>query len=65
MVSLGYGVGVVPQLVLENSPLREQIQVMEAVPALPMLEIGLCCQQRQLGNALLGAFWDAAGRAFG
>lgn len=65
MVSLGYGIGVVPQLVLENSPLSEQVQVVMASPALPMLEIGLCCQQRQMDNTLLRAFWDAAERAFG
>lgn len=64
MVGLGYGVGVVPQLVLDNSPLRDQVRIWPQGPALPALAIGLCCRQKQLANPLVQAFWSEAGQAF-
>ncbi len=64
MVSLGYGVGVVPQLVLDNSPLREQVEVWAGAPALAGFAIGVCCLQRSLGHPLVQAFWAEAEQAF-
>ncbi len=60
MVGLGCGVGVVPQLVLEKSPLREQIQVLEAAPSLAPYSVGLCTPTRNLANPVVRTFWDCA-----
>lgn len=58
MVSLGFGVGVVPQLVVENSPMRGKIEILEVQPELEPFSIGLCALRRKLGNPLIKAFWD-------
>ena len=60
MVSLGDGVGVVPQIVLENSPLAERVRMLEISPRLAPLEVGLFVLQRGLSNPLIAALWDAA-----
>ncbi|MFC6670479.1 HTH-type transcriptional activator IlvY [Marinobacterium aestuariivivens] len=57
MVSLGFGIGVVPRLVLENSPLAERVQILDARPELAPLEVGLFALERKLKNPLIQAFW--------
>ncbi|MGB4248386.1 MAG: HTH-type transcriptional activator IlvY [Pseudohongiellaceae bacterium] len=58
MVSLGFGVGVVPQLVVENSPMRGKIEILRVEPELEPFSIGLCTLKRKLNNPLIKAFWD-------
>ena len=58
MVSLGFGVGVVPQLVVENSPMRSKIEMLDVQPQLEPFTIGLCVLKRKLSNPLIRAFWD-------
>lgn len=60
MVGLGLGVGVVPELVLSNSPQREMIRVLEVTPELAPFIVGLCAAERRLENPLVRAFWDNA-----
>jgi len=58
MVALGFGVGVVPELALQTSPMREQVAVVPVATAIQDFEIGLCCLRRRLQNPLLQAFWQ-------
>ncbi len=58
MVSLGLGVGVVPKIVLDNSPQAEQVRTINAQPALTPYDLGLVTQKRNLRNPLVSAFWD-------
>ena len=58
MVSLGLGIGVVPKIVLDNSPLVERIKILEVQPALRPYEIGLFTLTRSLKNPLIEAFWE-------
>lgn len=60
MVSLGFGVGVVPRLVVENSPLAGKIRTLALDHDLAPFEIGLCTLQRKLANPLIRAFWSLA-----
>jgi len=60
MVGLGLGVGVVPELVLINSPQREMIRVLDVQPALTPFSVGLCVLEQRLENPLVKAFWDSA-----
>jgi len=60
MVSLGCGVGVVPKLVLENSPLKEQIRILEVTPDLEPFSVGVCTPARNLANPIIRAFWTIA-----
>ena len=59
MVALGGGIGVVPSIVLENSPLAGQVSVVDARPALEPLEVGLFVLHKRLGNRLIDAFWSS------
>lgn len=59
MVGLGFGVGVVPKIVLDNSPLAERVQVLNVKPELPHYDVGLCVLNRRLKNPIIDAFWAA------
>lgn len=57
MVSLGCGVGVVPELVLEKSPLKDQVRIFEVSPALTPFTIGACTLEKHLALPVVRAFW--------
>jgi len=59
MVALGFGVGVVPTLVLDNSPHAERVRVLPVAPELAAYEVGLVTLAKHLGNPLVTAFWEA------
>lgn len=58
MVSLGFGVGVVPRIVLENSPLAENVAVLPVKPTLAPFEVGLFTLEKRLRSPLISAFWE-------
>jgi len=58
MVSLGLGVGVVPKIVLDNSPQSARVRILEVAPALEAYDLGLVTLKRHLKNPLVSAFWD-------
>lgn len=57
MVGLGCGVGVVPELVLEKSPLRDRVHISPITPELAPFIIGACTLQRHLSHPVIQAFW--------
>jgi len=61
MVSLGFGVGVVPALVVENSPKQANVTTLPVEPRLQPFSIGICALRRKLANPLIRAFWELAG----
>jgi len=58
MVSLGFGIGVVPKIVLDNSPLKDRVQVLEVRPELEPYGIGLFAFKKSLKNPMVEAFWN-------
>ncbi|MFK7993244.1 MAG: HTH-type transcriptional activator IlvY [Granulosicoccus sp.] len=60
MVSLGLGVGVVPEIVLDNSPLADRVRVMEVQPQLKPFDLGLFTLKKNMSNPLVKAFWDTS-----
>lgn len=58
MVGLGLGVGLIPQVVLEQSSLREQIEVFATPADIPPYRVSMCCLQRRLQDPVLAAFWQ-------
>ncbi|MDD2734603.1 MAG: HTH-type transcriptional activator IlvY [Desulfuromonadaceae bacterium] len=61
MVRLGCGVGIVPQLVLERSPFRDEISIVENAPKLEPYVVGLCSSRKNLQRPSVRAFWELAG----
>lgn len=59
MVSLGFGVGVVPEIVLEASPLARQVTILGIKPALAPYEVGLFALEKKMRSPLIQAFWAA------
>jgi len=58
MVSLGFGVGVAPRVVLDNSPLAARIRILDVRPALEPYEVGLFALEKRLDDPLIEAFWS-------
>ncbi|MGE4534159.1 HTH-type transcriptional activator IlvY [Halomonas sp.] len=58
MVGLGFGIGVVPKIVLDNSPLRERVRILPVKPELPHYDVGLCVLERRLRSPLIRALWE-------
>ena len=58
MVSLGFGIGVVPQIVLDNSPLTARIRIYDIQPPLTPYDIGLFALEKRLRDPLINAFWN-------
>jgi LysR family positive regulator for ilvC len=58
MVSLGFGVGVVPRIVLDNSPLAGKVQVLDIRPELEAYDVGLFALEKKLKSPLIHAFWS-------
>ncbi len=62
MVSLGCGVGLVPELVRLGSPLRDAIEALQ-VPNPPAgFAVALCAKRRTLERRTMAAFWELAAR---
>lgn len=63
MVGLGFGVGLVPRIVLENSPLASRVRQLDIHHGMQPIAIGLCVLQRKMNNPLIKAFWTLAGQS--
>ncbi|MDC9721112.1 MAG: HTH-type transcriptional activator IlvY, partial [Gammaproteobacteria bacterium] len=61
MVSLGLGIGVVPKIVLDNSPTLARIQILDVQPQLEAYDVGLFTLKKNLKNPLVKALWDLVG----
>nr|WP_299246126.1 HTH-type transcriptional activator IlvY [uncultured Halomonas sp.] len=61
MVGLGFGIGVVPRIVLDNSPLANRVRLLDIQPALVPFDVGLCVMEKRLKNPLINALWQQTG----
>lgn len=58
MVSLGCGIGIVPELVLIQSPLKKEIQVIDIGPKLKPYHVGFCINKKRNIPMPVKTFWD-------
>jgi LysR family positive regulator for ilvC len=58
LVSLGCGVGIVPRIVMDKSPLARQVRALEIEPDIGEFRVGVCTQRRKLQSPLVRAFWE-------
>lgn len=57
MVSMGCGVGVVPELVLEKSILKDEIETIDISPRLEPFMVGACTVAKNRENVIVESFW--------
>ena len=62
MVALGFGVGLSPNVVAENSPVKDLIDFLPNTKILPF-DLGLCCFKRNLKDPVVAAFLSATTRS--
>ena len=60
MVSLGFGVAVVPELVVRHSPKQQTVSVLPWFGDLQPLQLGLCVLAERVNDPLLGALWESS-----
>jgi LysR family positive regulator for ilvC len=61
LVSLGCGVGIVPRLVADQSPLKSSLTVLDIEPRLQPFRVGLCTEKKKLKTPVVKAFWESIG----
>jgi len=59
MVSLGFGVGVVPEIVLDNSPLKHRVTALPINTAIGDFDVGLFALSKRLKEPLVQEFWQS------
>lgn len=59
LVSLGCGVGIVPRLVADQSPLRGSLVVLDVEPKLQVFRVGVCTEKKKLKSPVVRAFWES------
>lgn len=64
MVSLGLGVGIAPQLVIEASGMAERVDTVAVEDGLPPLVIGLCSLGQRLQSPLVKSLWEVAQQTY-
>ena len=60
MVAMGCGIGVVPKLVLESSPLHSSVEVWDVRPVLEPFSVGICTTRALKRTPVVEAFWQIA-----
>lgn len=64
MVSLGLGVGIAPQLVIDASGMASRVKQINVPVPLPPLTVGLCSLRQRLASPMVKSFWDVAGQTY-
>lgn len=57
MVALGCGVAMIPDVVVQQSPVANQISRIQLDKPIEAFELGICVQQRRLQEPIIHAFW--------
>lgn len=60
LVSLRCGVGIVPRLVIDQSPVAGRVRAMEVDPPLEPYSVGICTRSGSLKSPTVGALWELA-----
>jgi LysR family transcriptional regulator, positive regulator for ilvC len=58
LVTLGCGIGIVPELVVAKSPLAADLVVLRARPKLPEVQIAVCTLATSMRRPAVRAFWE-------
>jgi LysR family transcriptional regulator, positive regulator for ilvC len=58
MVSLGCGIGLVPELVIDKSPFKDNIRIIKIEPSFESYLVGICMNNRNIKNPYVKVFSD-------
>ena len=58
MVAVGCGVALLPDVVVQHSPLSNQVSYFNLPVPIQPFELGICAQQRRLQEPIIQAFWS-------
>ena len=58
MVAVGCGVAVLPEVVVQHSPVSNQVSYYHLPVPIRAFELGICVQQRRLQEPIIHAFWQ-------
>lgn len=58
MVSLGFGVALIPKVVVDNSPIKERVQVVATPDPVPAFDVGLVTKKAYLQQPIFNAVWQ-------
>jgi LysR family positive regulator for ilvC len=61
LVALGCGVGIVPAIVFDKSPLRRELRRLPTNPPIGVFRVGVATPARRLKSPLVRAFFDSLG----
>jgi len=59
MVALGCGVGIVPQVVVDNSPVKDRVRNLDNIGEIAPFDLGVCCLNQSKAQPLIKAFFNA------
>lgn len=59
MVSLGYGYGILPKIVLDNSPLADKVSNITFDHNMPQIDVGFFVQNKNLQSPIIQAVWSS------
>lgn len=57
MVALGFGVALLPDVVIKHSPMNNQVSYLNLPSPITPFELGICVQQKRLQEPIINAFW--------
>ena len=58
MVALGFGLAMLPDAVIDNSPMAKEVSRLNLDNPVEAFDLGVCVQKRNLANPLIRAFWE-------
>lgn len=59
MVSLGYGYGILPKIVLDNSPLADKVSNITFDHSMPNIDVGFFVQNKNLQSPIIQSVWSS------
>ncbi|WP_413113012.1 HTH-type transcriptional activator IlvY [Thaumasiovibrio sp. DFM-14] len=60
MVALGFGVGIAPDVVIDNSPVKDKVERLNIGSVRPF-ELGLCCKKNRYQEPIINALFELMG----
>lgn len=56
MVALGCGIGIAPDVVLENSPVKDRVKRLVQATHIEPFQLGVCCLNKRINDPIIDAF---------